>query len=255
MSSSASTSSSPSSFTSPRELSNMILRDDSVEYLNHAFEDDVTGEAHLRHYKYISTNINRLECALDHHKQQQQELFDHMLANKYFRVTIRPVVRQYRQQQQRSGFDPHTGLPLVYRQKPYARLTKNSRSSPPPHSVSGAQDSPSSSPSQSNHSAESEPGSSQNPIDVDADTSRCVRCGEQGHTVPNCSKKLLLPTCERCGQFGHEQPDCDTKIRSFLHCHTCEWLGQRQSKYCDHYDMSPVDKRNLRGRIPYDDEA
>jgi hypothetical protein len=65
-------------------------------------------------------------------------------------------------------------------------------------------------------------------------------------------RKPPQPTCKRCGQTGHLRPDCDTRIRSFTHCDICNWMGQKQM-LCDHYDISPVGFRKLRGNIPFDD--
>lgn len=252
------------------------MYDLTVGPLNEAFCDKDVDAAELRHFSYISMNIARLEYELDRHKEERRELFEHMKTSQNFRNRIQPVIHSHRRRTRQSGFDPRTNQPIV---KKLRRPSTPYRPLPPPPKTSSKGS------SQSTRSFLSTGSSSDNPIDVDnlqtvkkprfdpeiseikngrpdptnnkghiTKTSKlsCERCHQPDHNREECTTKMFKPTCERCRQWGHEKPNCDTKIRSFSHCDICEWLKKPQ-RLCEHYDLSPVDVKTLRGdKIPYD---
>jgi hypothetical protein len=252
---------------SPSELSTILFDHSMVELITNVFSDEPRTVDQLRYYSYISQNITRLEAELDRHRQEREELFDHILRDEATEDTMRPIVRTYRRRTRRSGFCPYTHQPLaneiIRTPTPFPPATSSSRSSRNPSQSSSSDDSSSSSPS-----PYMQPGSSEYPINVDANPQPDI------HLDPITMKKPYVrsdedaprfkPTCARCGQFGHEKPDCDTKMRSFdwENCEICAWRnsgptaltkGLRQ-RMCDHYDVTPVDIKKLRGNIPYDEE-
>jgi Zinc knuckle len=250
-----------------------------IPSLNEAFDDDNPDAAHLRHYSYVSSNIERLKEELDRHDEERRKLFDHMKNSEDFQNRMQPVLNDYRRRTRQGSSYPQTSQPTG---KKLRRPSTPYRPLPPPPSNSSGKGS-----SRSARSFLSAGNSSDNPIDVDnfktvkkprfdpqifeirneyrRSTSNkgktvekpmtdewCERCHQQGHHHTECETKTFKPPCKRCGQTGHVKDDCDTKIRSFTHCDTCEWLGRPQT-LCGHYDVSPVDVRVLRGgRIPYD---
>lgn len=229
---------------SPFELNNMVLHDQTVIILNETFPNDTTSSAHLRHYSFVSQNIQRLKHTLDQYYQEQNELFEHMMANDQFRTALQPIVHHHRRRTRASRFNPYTERPLSSR-------SHIQRRAPTPHPPSSSSSSKSlSSKSSSNESVLSyyTTGTKQNPINVDISIQKPMTTG----TSNVDERKPPQPTCKRCGQTGHLRPDCDTRIRSFTHCDICDWMGRKQM-LCDHYDISPVGFRKLRGNIPFDD--
>jgi hypothetical protein len=80
---------------SPFELNNMVLHDQTVILLNETFPNDRTSSAHLRHYSFVSQNIQRLKHTLDQYYQEQNELFEHMMANDQFQTALQPIVHHH----------------------------------------------------------------------------------------------------------------------------------------------------------------
>lgn len=239
---------------SPSELSDMTLDNRMVTPLNDVFDNDNPDAAHLRHYSYISLNIERLKNELDRHDEERRELFDHMRNSEDFQSRIQPVLNDYRRLTRRSGFSPQANQPNA---KKLRRPSTPYRPFPPSSKTSSKGS------SRSARSFLSAGSSSDNPIDVDnLKTVKKPRFDPQifeireGQRHPTSNKGHLTKTfetsCKRCGQSGHVKADCDTKIRSFNHCDTCEWLDRPQ-RLCEHYDVSPVDLKTLLGdKIPYD---
>jgi hypothetical protein len=62
--SSSSVSSSDVSLT-PHEFTNLILDNETIPLLNHAFRNDPITHAHIRHYSFVSSEMKHLEYALD----------------------------------------------------------------------------------------------------------------------------------------------------------------------------------------------
>ena len=193
----------PSDF-SPVELTHVILDCPSVEMINNTITD-TTDAAHLRHYSYVAHTMKRLEYELDQHRQEQNELFDHMTANERFRGVLAPIIHNYRQRTRQSGFHP-------YSQRLLTPPTPPARYSLPPSSSNSS--------NESIYSAQTnETGASQNPIDVDnidetkntqpKHESRCKRCDEEGHDRNSCNTKMFKPRCGRCKQHGHRKRHCD----------------------------------------------
>lgn len=241
-------------FTTAFELRHLILDERMGELVNRVFQDDGVSSAYLRHYSFIAQTIARLEYALDQVHEEQNEIYNHLMASPQFRHTLRPVIQTYRQRQRQSNSQPytHSHRPLNRRESPNS-LPSSSSSQPSSNDSSTRPPHP---------SPDAQPGSSINPIDVDADKDNDNDKTKIMGTTDQYGRRLTHidgsgppnseSMCERCSQYGHEKSGCNTKIRSFLFCDTCRWLGRQQDN-CDHYDLSPVDCRKLRGDIPYDD--
>ena len=224
----------------PHEMTHIILDNPSIDQMNQTFDEDLTGAAHLRHYRFVSENIKRLEYELDRHLEERRELFEHMITASEFRKNIKPVVRAFRRESRAKGLHPYTRQPLT----PPPRLSRvpSDRRTSPPSSAYHTPTSPSS-PASIEMTKEDNliiaaylknelpTGTAQNPIDVDDNDDD--------------------PFCERCKKRGHTKPNCNTPIRTFLVCEVCKWKRQSQDK-CPHVDMSPVAFQKLRGNIPYD---
>lgn len=227
----------PSAFIYPSssELSDIVLNHDMVDLLNEQIEStqDITMAAQLRHYSFLSESIERLNRELTRHANEQIGLFEHMMDSEGFRGQIRPIVLAYRQQQ-RQGLRQQARNLRRRPAAPYSSTTTSSRSS----KSSGSSKRSGSIPS----STGSDPsGSLQNPINVDEFLD---------NMIDNLFKRTL--SCDRCGNPGHTRIACNQPIRSFLICETCKWKGTAQ-KDCDHYDISPVMAKKLRGNHPFDD--
>ena len=236
--------SSPSCSTSPfafsvHELGHVATNKVSVGQINKILNDtnDFTAAAHLRHFGFVVMTITCLEYTLDQCQEEKNKIFDHMMTNESFQNALHPVFRDHRHRTQQSGFHPYTRRPLTPK-SPSSSLSKSSNHSP-----------------LSNYeTADDSPGSPRNPINIDQfdheayDNKRFQEMLDRTQMPPH-----FKPTCKQCNQYGHEKPDCDTPIRSFVHCDICEFFNQPQSMYCEHYDLSPVAFRRLRGNIPYND--
>ena len=263
-SSSAASSSSSSSAhdertTSAFELRILTLDDLMTERINHAVRDDGVSAAYLRHYNYIARTLARLESELDQAQEEESIIFNHLMASSDFRHTISPVIRTFRRRLQRQGFQPYIRnnrlLEPRHTAHPLPSMTPSQSSS------RSSTKKPSFGSSQLQSDTHTQHGSELNPINIDTwdglDRDDWFKATEEEMLQSlrhDTGPKRFKPTCERCGQWGHEKPDCDTRLRSFSVCDTCKWLKRRQ-RDCDHYDLSPVDCRELRGKkIPYDDE-
>lgn len=238
-SSSSARSTSSTAPLSPSELAALMLDPTMENSINRTFAAVPSLNASLRHFHYVCENIERIEKALARHYDERDELFDHMLESQPFQDSVQPLVHDYRHRSRNVRFNqgrqPTVKKPR-FRSQPYRKPT------PFPSTTS------SSSGSSSILSYETA-GSSTNPINVDAiDEETLIIIRPRDESL----RPQFHPQCERCGRYGHEKPDCDTKMRSFNFCDICEWLGRRQ-RLCDHYDVTPMDIRRLRGdKIPYD---
>ena len=237
--SSSSRSSSPFAFSS-HELGHIVIDNVLVNQINKILNNtnNVTAAAHLCHFGFIVTTITHLEYTLDQCQEEKLKIFTHMMENEPFWNALRPFFRDHRQQTRRSGFHPYTRHPLT------------PKTPSPPSSKSPSDNSS----SFKYKTADDAPGSPQNPINIDQfDQEAYDNKKFQEMLAKNQMPPQFKPTCEQCNQIGHEKPDCDTPIHSFVHCNVCEFFNQKQSMYCEHYDLSPVSFRRLRGNIPYDD--
>ena len=236
--SSSSHSRSPFAFSS-HELGHIVMDDVLVNQINKILNNtnNVTTATHLRHFGFIVTTITCLEYTLDQCQEEKLEIFTHMMENEQFQNALCPVFQDHQQWTQQSGFHPYTRRPLT----------------PKPRSPPSSKSSSDSSSLLKYDTADNTPGSPQNPIDVN-------QFDQQAYDNKNFQEmldKTRMPpqfklTCKQCNQIGHEKPDCDTPIRSFIHCNMCEFFNQKQSMYCEHYNLSPIAFRRLQGNIPYD---
>ena len=207
--------------STPQELSDLILDNDMIDPINDALDPVSTALAHLNHYSLVSYNLRRIEEDLHRHYDERRRIFDHLRHDESFSTKMKPVFEKHRAKQRRS-------------RKPYTCFNvKTTRRSPSPPPVASTSSKNNTSSSSSDYATVLDIinsyiplGSVDNPIDVD---------------IP------IIKVCRRCGQEGHKKIDCDTKIRSFDHCDTCDWLGRAQN-LCDHYDVTPVDMIRLFGR-------
>lgn len=187
---------------SPYELSTVITDDQMIDLVNQVFLQDTVNAAHLRHYAYISSNITRLKRELDHHYEEQREVYDHMMNSEEFRKQIQPVIHTYRRRE-RNRFHPYLSRPLINR-------TPTPHPSPPTSAPSSDNSNHSKStkyysPEQSISQQE---GTSRNPIVIeDSDEEE-----EEAPSPPDRLEPRFHPICERCHQIGHDKDNCDTPI-------------------------------------------
>jgi hypothetical protein len=241
--SSSSVSSSDVSLT-PHEFTNLILDNETIPLLNHAFRNDPITHAHIRHYSFVSSEMKHLEYALDRLLNERQTLFDHIM--KYGKVerTIQPVVDSYRRRSRTRGFHPYTQYPLT----PPPRSSRRQRSPIIPRL---------SPPTMTHSSGPSSHSSSSSSIQLGETDDEIITAYLQLQGTPH--NPIVLdgsdngsPQCNRCKQYGHDQPNCDTQLRSFTFCEVCKWKQSSQDN-CPHFDLSPAAFRTLRGKIPYDE--
>jgi hypothetical protein len=181
------TSTSPT-MLSPYELSRLIVEPNMPHNIFTTFSDQPISLTVLRHYRFLSQSIDRLEQELERHRQEQHTLFDRLNGNRMFQTRITPIVQDFRRRTRRSRFHPYARTPSP------PQTPSCDDSIVPPTALS------------SRLSTYAEPGTRLNPIDVDADTREvpasrilCKRCHSYGHLHVKCP----VPLCSHCEQLGH----------------------------------------------------
>ena len=59
------------------------------------FASHPTSTATLRHYRFLSLSIDRLELDLERHRLEQQAIFTYLMKSRTFQMKIQPIVDKY----------------------------------------------------------------------------------------------------------------------------------------------------------------
>ena len=231
------------------ELPHLLVDPDTLYLVARNFASHPTSTATLRHYRFLSLSIDRLELDLERHRLEQQAIFSYLMESRTFRTKIQPIVDEYRRK---------------------AHLHRDRRSSYPStlpsfnnhvHSLPTVDDIPQeTTPDEFSRSSCSSSTSRQPGIDEEIKMLGGMTNivfddeGMEGsksnpiivYDEPKNSGGLIRndkDVCARCNQQGHQQEDCDTPMRSFQHCPICAWTKQAS---CTHVDASPAWLKELR---------
>ena len=79
------------------ELSYLLVNPDTLYLVARNFASHPTSTATLRHYRFHSLSIDRLELDLECHRLEQQAIFSYLMESRTFRTKIQPIVDEYRQ--------------------------------------------------------------------------------------------------------------------------------------------------------------
>ena len=252
---------------SASELRNVLLDYDSVDMINHVFDNNALSLALLRHANYTAHNITRLQAELDRHEEEERNIYEHIMHDDQFRHALQPVIHGFRRRSRAKGFHPYNNRPLSPTPPPLSPPSKSRRTDPSSSSTSDSSTSYDSGMSIVNaylkqEQQQQQPGSSpQYPIVIDISdeeerpvcssprpSSKSPKQASHEHCQDDVRPRLMQPTCEQCGQYGHEKPNCDTPARIYLRCEFCFSQGQSQ-RLCMHYNMSKKRRRYLRQQM------
>ena len=78
------------------ELPHLLVNPDTLYLVARNFASHPTSTATLRHYRFLSLSIDRLELDLEHHRLEQQAIFSYLMESRTFRSKIQPIVDEYR---------------------------------------------------------------------------------------------------------------------------------------------------------------
>ena len=237
------------------ELSHLLVDPDILYIIARNFASHPTSTATLRHYRFLSLSIDRLELDLERHRLEQQVIFTYLMESRTFRTKIQPIVEEYRRkahlmEDRRSSY-------------PFSLSPFNNHVNPPPTVVNMPRDPELSELYMFNRSGHSSLTSHQTTTDeeimmVGSLTNIVVDKGEvegsksnpimvhDSNDEPENGGGLIRndkDVCARCDRQGHQQEDCGTPMRSFQHCPICAWTKQAS---CTHVDVSPAWLKELR---------
>ena len=205
----------------------------SLAQIVNAFDNDPTDTAILRLFHFISDTMDRMRREMIRLRNDWEEVYEYAIASAHFRQTIRPIVRDHRERQNRRSPSPYPLQPLFDEHPPPAVHI-----SPP--SISDIDDSPQTIPilspgsidTDSPHSespsmafftvTKNTPGTQQNPIDVDRLILR--------HDTPHPAVSLLRrtnsnPILEQA--IAILQNTRSESSLNLIHCRVCDRYGHR----------------------------
>ena len=78
------------------KLSHLLVDPDMLYLVARNFASHPTSTATLRHYRFLSLSIDRLELDLEHHHLEQQAIFTYLMESRTFWTKIQPTVDEYR---------------------------------------------------------------------------------------------------------------------------------------------------------------
>ena len=78
------------------ELPHLLVDPDTLYLVARNFASHPTSTATLRHYRFLSLSIDRLELDLERHRLEQQAIFSYLMESRTFRTKIQPIVDEYR---------------------------------------------------------------------------------------------------------------------------------------------------------------
>ena len=81
-------------FTSD-ELPHLLVDPDMLYLVARKFASHPISTATLRHYRFLSLSIDRLELDLEHHRLEQQAIFSYLMEHRTFQTKIQPIVDEY----------------------------------------------------------------------------------------------------------------------------------------------------------------
>jgi hypothetical protein len=205
------------------EFARMIDRSNMDEVLTLTFQDDAAITLNLHDFVFVTQSRQRLEQELQARIIEQQDLFGDLIRNRRFQRCATKFIAEYRR------YQPYS--------RPALTTSSSSADSEPPRRFANVRN--------------SVPGSPTNPIDVDSDTplDGCDSSSPGSPANPiNVDSDIPLPpkvTVSFKPSCNNETPTPGPHHDSVLYVNAVALL-------CDHYDMSPVDFKRLRGDIPYD---
>lgn len=206
------------------ELSRILMDDDFSDPIYRAFHPAPVLSMTLRHYLFISINIERIRRDLDRHRIELDTIFQLLLSNDQFQRNMNDIVLNYRD-----------------------RLRSTRTFTPPPQTVEihDERSNSSNNSSEEFHTPEAEEqGTRNNPIDVDfqppsphpthlaliphitsrrtrsTDTSTfCTTCARVGHTRDTCIWRGRIQ-CDYCREVGaHLRNNCPVLRRDIVNTH------------------------------------
>jgi hypothetical protein len=212
--------------------------------LNDSFRDEPNPTNLLRNYSHLTQTIAQLEIVLERQRDEQEAIFTALLAERFTRERLRPIVKHGRHLRHQ-----------LHRFRPYGRTPtppatpSDTRSVRPPSSdrsvrilpdeaLARIMTPPANGSSLSSYATAIDelPGSKWNPIVVE-DEDELGTVHNPIEIKEEVGREEEIKRCERCGQTGHEREDCNTPMRSFTTCEICDWTRQPE---CNHYDITPA---------------
>jgi hypothetical protein len=96
MSSPSSSRSSSPTYLSPYELSRIVTNPSLIPMLNDSFRDEPNPTNLLRNYSHLTQTIAQLEIVLERQRDEQEAIFTALLAERFTRERLRPIVKHGR---------------------------------------------------------------------------------------------------------------------------------------------------------------
>ena len=226
-------------FTSPFELSRMMLDPGTARDLSDAFNGMPVSIVLLRHYLFISQNLEQLRMDTERHRTERQTIYQLLIGNQVFEERLFPVLMNYRRRQNRTHSPSHQDPPS----SPVSRSpnrTTDTYYSPSPNTDSPQTIPILSAPSSdeedsidsivSFYSADSTLGNSPtNPINID----RLPELPERRPVPPPVTGMIhrtrstpIIPHCNVCTRNGHFPDNCILRGPSI--CTYCREVGHVQ---------------------------
>ena len=94
------------------ELARIMEDPLSLAQIVNAFDNDPTSTAILRLFHFISDTMDRTRREMMRLRNDREEVYEYAIASAHFRQTIRPIVRDHRERQNRRSPSPSPLQPL-----------------------------------------------------------------------------------------------------------------------------------------------
>ena len=207
------------------ELSHILMDDGSAAAIYHAFHPTPTLSMTLRHYLFISINIERIRRDLDRHRIELDNMFQLLIQSDQFQRNMNSIVLNYRDRRQSTRTQ-----------------------SPPPQTVEIHDDrsnSSNESPEEFHTPEAEEQGTQNNPINVDFQppSPHPTHLAIIPHVTARRTRSMDSPTfCTTCTKVGHTRETCIWRGR--IQCDYCREIGAHFRNNC------PVLRRDIMNSHP-----
>ena len=102
------------------ELARIMEDPLSLAQIVNAFDNDPTSTAILQLFHFISDTMDRTRREMMRLRNDREEVYEYAIVSVHFRQTIRPIVRDHREQQNRRSPSPSPLQPLFDEHPPLA---------------------------------------------------------------------------------------------------------------------------------------
>ena len=102
------------------ELARIMEDPLSLAQIVNAFDNNPTGTAILRLFHFISDTMDRTRREMMRLRNDREEVYEYAIVSVHFRQTIRPIVRDHCEQQNRCSPSPSPLQPLFDKHPPLA---------------------------------------------------------------------------------------------------------------------------------------